>query len=301
MAATVATMPLLAALLGAVAISFSAIFFELSGVEAITGAFFRVAYALPILVLLWWRVKQRDNRSRKERLLAVGAGIVLGGDFISWHLSIHHIGAGLATLLANCQVVIVAVLAWVLLGEKPSRRVIIAVPIVLAGVALVSGLGRSDSFGSDPLTGTLLALSAAFFYAFFLLGFRRSNRVQAPAVGPLMDATAGALISTSLAGIVFGGLDVVPGWPSHGWLVALALVAQVGGWLAIGYALPRLPAAETSTFILIQPVLTMAWGAIIFSERPSPLQLSGAALVLAGVGMVALATNRRRKVIPATS
>ena len=45
----------------------------------------------------------------------------------------------------------------------------------------------------------------------------------------------------------------------HGWLLLLAW-ARVLGWLAITYALPRLPAAETSTFILLQPVLTMVWG-----------------------------------------
>jgi drug/metabolite transporter (DMT)-like permease len=75
-------------------------------------------------------------------------------------------------------------------------------------------------------------------------------------------------------------------------LLALAIGAQVIAWLMIGYALPRLPAVETSTIILLQPALTMVWGAIIFSESPSSLQMAGAGLVLLGVGAVAFARAR---------
>ena len=71
-----------------------------------------------------------------------------------------------------------------------------------------------------------------------------------------------------------------PTWPAHGWLLILALTSQVAGWLLIGYALPRLPAVETATIILLQPVLTMIWAVLIFSESPSAIQWVGAALVL---------------------
>lgn len=291
-----AGVPLVAALVGALAISFSAVWFALADVGAVTGAFFRTGYALPILFVLWWLSRRQDRRSAKARGLAVAAGLMLGVDFITWHLSIDQIGTGLATLVVNTQVVIVAILAWLIFGEKPSGVLAGAIPVVLVGVALVSGLGQERAFGSDPVLGTLFALTAAVFYAGFLLAFRRSNRVQAPAVGSLLDATVGAFIASLLATPVLGGLDVVPSWPTHGWLAVFALGSQVFGWLAIGYALPRLPAAETSTFILIQPVLTMLWGALIFSERPSLLQLAGAVLVLGGVGTVATVSARRRPI-----
>jgi len=280
------------ALAGALAISFSAILFGLSGVDPITGAFFRVAYALPVLIVIWLTVRHRDRRSRKMRLLALASGILLGVDMVVWHTSIGHIGAGLATLIANSQVVFVAVGAWMILGERPSRRIIIAIPVVLIGVAMVSGLGRSDAYGSNPLLGTLLALVAAMFYAGFILVFRASNKIQAPPAGPLMEATAGGVVMVLILSTVTGGIEFAPTWPAHGWLIALALGAQVVGWLAIGYALPRLPAVETATIILVQPVLTMIWASLVFDERPSTVQLVGAALVLAGVGFVAIARAR---------
>ena len=285
-------MTLIAALAGALAISFSGIFFALSGVDPVTGAFFRVAYALPVLFVIWFLFRDRDRRTTQKRLLAFGSGLLLGVDMVAWHTSIGYIGAGLATLIANTQVVFVALAGWLVLKERPSSRILIAIPIVLVGVSLVSGLGQSDAFGSDPLLGTLLALTSAMFYAAFILVFRASNDIQAPPAGPLMEATAGGLLTILAFGLLGGGIDFAPTFPAHGWLVAVALGAQVGGWLLIGYALPRLPAVETATIILVQPVLTMIWASMIFDERPSNLQLIGAALVLAGVGFVAVARAR---------
>lgn len=292
-------MPLLAALLGAVAISFSAIFFALAEVSPLTGTFFRTAYALPVLGALWWRSRRHDRRTRRARLLAICSGLLLGLDFTFWHVAIGYVGAGLATLVANSQVVIVALLAWAIFGERPNRMLAAAIPLVLAGLVLVSGVLDEGSFGADPIRGTLFAVASAFCYAGFLLAYRRSNRSFSPAAGALLDATMGAALAALVVAPFFGGIDFAPNWPAHGWLVALALSAQVVGWLMIGYALPRLPAAETSTFILIQPTLTMVWGTAILGERPSALQLAGVALVLVGLGAVALFTRRRRLVAPA--
>jgi drug/metabolite transporter (DMT)-like permease len=63
--------------------------------------------------------------------------------------------------------------------------------------------------------------------------------------------------------------------------------------MLIGYALPRLPAVETATIILLQPALTLVWGALIFGERPSVIQIAGALVVLLGVAFVAVVRARR--------
>ena len=65
-------------------------------------------------------------------------------------------------------------------------------------------------------------------------------------------------------------------------------------WLLIGYALPRLPASETATIVLLQPALTLIWGALIFGERPSTIQIVGAVVVLLGVALVAMSSSRAR-------
>lgn len=277
---------LAAALIGAVMISFSAIFYGLAGVSPMTGAFYRVAYALPVLFLLWFLRRGQDRRPLSRRWIAVGAGLALASDLLSWHSSIGYIGTGLATLIANTSVIFVAIGAWIFFGEKPRRTTLLAIPVILLGVVLVSGLG-GDAFGSNPVRGTVLALMAAVFYASFLLSIRHSNHEQAPAAGPLMEATLGATVTLLVMGLIGPGIEFGFTWPAHGWLLTLAIGSQVIAWLMITYALPRLPAVETATIILIQPALTMAWGALIFDERPSALQILGATIILCGVAVVA--------------
>lgn len=282
-------MTLLAAIAGAVMISFSAILFGLSETSPTTGAFFREAYAVPVLAILWLAVRSRDRRPMPRRWIALGSGLALGADTVVWHQSIDYIGAGLATLIANTSVVFVALGAWLILKEKPRRTTMVAIPAILIGVTLVSGAGQGNAFGDSPLLGTGLAIAAAVFYAIFMLAFRHSNHEQAPGAGPLLEATLGGMLTTLLIAPFSEGIDFAVTWPAHGWLVTLAISSQVIGWLLIGYALPRLPAVETATIILLQPALTMVWGALIFAERPSTLQILGAIVVLAGVAFVAVA------------
>jgi len=279
---------LLAAVAGALAISFSAILYALAEVSPTTGAFYRTLYALPVLVVIWWARRAQDRRSRAKRLVAFGAGLVLGLDVVVWHVSIEYIGAGLSTLIANAQVIIVAVVAWMFMGERPSRQIVLAIPVVLFGVALVSGLGRGDSFGSNPLLGTLLALVSAVFYAGFILGLRSSNDIQAPSAGPLMEATAGAALAALIMGMFGDGIQFAPSWPAHGWLLALALSSQVAGWLLISYALPRLPASRSrlerhrgqapfgtakSPKRFLKPLRRLSWSRSPFLARPQPSRL----------------------------
>jgi drug/metabolite transporter (DMT)-like permease len=92
-----------------------------------------------------------------------------------------------------------------------------------------------------------------------------------------------------------GEVDLVPAWPAHAWLVALALSAQVVGWLLISVSLPRLPAALTSVVLTLQPVGSVVLAMLLVAETPSGVQLLGAAAILAGL---LLATIRRRGEAP---
>lgn len=276
------------AVVGVVAISFSAVWVRLAAAPPETAAFLRMAYALPLLVPLWLVVRRRDGRTHGERLLAVVAGVVLAVDLSFWHRSIAHIGAGLATVLGNTQVVFVGAAAWLLHRERPKLLARLLVPGVLGGVVLISGLGLPDAYGADPVAGAVYGLLTGICYATFLLLLRAANRSLAPAVGPLLDATVGAALGALVIGLADGGLRLDLGWPAHGWLIALALGSQVLGWLLITGALPRMAALEASVMLLLQPLATVLWGALIFAEAVSAVQWAGVVLVLAGVGLLSL-------------
>lgn len=276
---------LTAVLSGATVISFSAIIFRLSGADPVTGGWFRLAYAIPVLALLAWRKRHLDHRSRRARLLAVLSGMFLGADIIAWQSAINQIGAGLATLIANSQVVVVPFATWLLLRERPGRWAITAMPVVMVGLALITGLGREDSYGAHPLLGVVLAALAAVLYSGFLIAFRRANRSLAPQAGPLLEAVIGGWVFIGVAGMATHSLVLTPAWPTHGWLLALALGPQVVGWMLIAHGLPRLPAATSSFAVILQPVLTMLWGAVLLAEFPSVVQLTGALMVLAAIAV----------------
>jgi drug/metabolite transporter (DMT)-like permease len=278
----------LLALVGVVSISFSAVFVRLASVSPVTAAFFRAAYAVPPLHALWLATRGRDRRPRRARLLAAASGVCLAIDLALWHESIALIGVGLATVIANVQVVFVALAAWLLWRERPSNATLMLVGLVLAGIALTSGLARPGAYGSAPALGVVFGVLAGGAYSAFLLTFRSANRTMAPTQGPLLDSTVGTALGALLAAPLDARFSLTPVLPAHYWLVLLALVAQVFGWLLIATALPRLPALETSVLLLVQPVFTVLWGVVFFSERLSAVQWIGAVIVLAGVASITL-------------
>jgi drug/metabolite transporter (DMT)-like permease len=285
--------PVLSGVLGALVIAFSAILVRLAEVSPSTAAFFRCLYALPPLALLAWHERRRfGDRAWRDRGLAWAAGLFFAADLTFWHHSIGAVGAGLATVLGNTQVVFVALLAWVFLNERPENRSLAAIPVVFLGVILISGVIGSGAYGDDPALGVVYGVLTGITYALFLLILRHGSDHEAGPAGPLFDATASAAVFSAIGGIAVGDIDWVPGPESQAWLVLLALSSQVLGWLLISVSLPRLPAVLTSIVLMLQPVSTVFLGALLLSEAPSAVQLVGVAIVITGV---AVATMRPRE------
>jgi drug/metabolite transporter (DMT)-like permease len=288
--------PVPAVLVGAVAIAFSGVLFRLAHVSPSTGAFYRCFWALPPLFAL----KRREDRRlgpapRRARLLAWGAGGFFAADLILWHNAIEQVGAGLATVLGNTQVVLVGLLAWLLLGERPQRSALAAIPVVGLGVILISGVLERGAYGANPKLGALYGVLTGVAYAVFLLMLRQGSDARRPA-GPLFESTLAATLTCALIGAAVGDLDLTPSWSAMGWLVVLALSSQVIGWLLISGSLPRLPAAVTSVLLTFQPVCSVLFAALIVDESPSSLQLGGAACILAG--LVVATVGRRAPPVP---
>ena len=281
--------PVLTAILGALTIAGSAVLVSLADVPPSTAAFFRCAYALPPLALLAWYERRRYGpRAPGQSRLAWIAGAFFAADLILWHHSISQVGAGLATVLGNTQVVVVPLAAWLFLGERPSVRLAFSVPVVLIGVVLISGVIGANAYGANPMLGVLFGLGTGLAYGGFLLIQRRANAdVRRPA-GPLFEASLSAAVVTLVAGLPLGEIELVPSWPAHGWLLMLALGVHVVGWLLISISLPRLPAAITSVVLTVQPVGSVFLGVLILAEAPSVFQLLGVALIVAGLLMATL-------------
>src|SRR3954469_4507902 len=283
------------AVAGALTIAFSAILVRKADVAPATAAVFRCAYAVPPLGVLAWMERRREAppRTRREITLSIWAGAFFAADLICWHYAINDVGAGLATVIGSLQVWLVGLGGWLAVGERPESRVIVAVPIALFGIVLISGVLGNAVYGDDPLRGVVFGVATGLTYAAFILILRQSGRDLRRPVEPLFEATAASAVFALLAGLVIGDIDLAPSWPAHAWLVVLALSSQVVGWLLISVSLPRLPAALTSVLLTVQPVGSVILGVVLLSESPSLLQLAGVACIFSGI---VVATARRSRV-----
>jgi drug/metabolite transporter (DMT)-like permease len=183
----------------------------------------------------------------------------------------------------------VAVLAWALLRERPSRGYLIVLPVVIAGIVLASGVVGGSGTGLHPSKGVAYGVAANLAYAGYLLILRQAAGDARHVAGQVFDATAGATGGALLFGVIFGGLHLAVPWHALGWLVLLSIVVQVAGWLFIAASLPQLPAALSSMLLLLQPAGAMILAAIVLSQRPTGIQLTGAAIACGGVVAAALA------------
>jgi len=204
-------------------------------------------------------------------------------------------------VLSNLQVVVVGIVAWSLYGERPSRNILVALPIVIGGIVLIAGVFGANPYGAAPLLGVVMGLLTAVSYAGYLIVIRRGQNDIRRLAGPLFWSTLATTIAAALAGVAVGDLDLRPGLPAHAWLIVLALSAQVAGYLLINISLPRLPSVVTSLLLLTQPVVTVILAMILLGENPSPFQLAGIGLVIAGLAVAVLPFGRLRSQLRAAA
>jgi drug/metabolite transporter (DMT)-like permease len=177
--------PVAAAIAGAACISSSAVLMRLADTSPSITALGRCAFALPLLGVLAMAERRRGAQRlpSRTRWLARLAGLFLAGDLISWSHAIDAIGAGLGTVVTNLQVLIIALLAWLFLGERPRRSLVLASPVMLAGLVLVGGLagvGGGRAYGTDPRLGVAYGVAVAVIYAIYILTLRQATSSVGP-------------------------------------------------------------------------------------------------------------------------
>ncbi|GAB3099320.1 DMT family transporter [Lysobacter terrae] len=272
--------------LGAALISTSAVFVKWVGIGPTASAFWRMALAA-VLLLAW--LARREVRegwkpdARMLGLLVVGA-LFFAADLWMWHRSILYVGVGLATLLGNFQVFALAAYGSFVLGERGGWRLWVGLLMALIGLALLLAPGW-ESFDAHFRIGVGFGLGTAVAYAGFLIAFRAAQAQRAHVASEAMlwwlcAITAALLLPMTL----LGGETLQPhGLRDWSALLAYALIAQVFGWLVIGKVMPKLPAGVLGLCLLLQPLLSYVWDALLFSTRLGAVEMLGLALSLAGI------------------
>lgn len=266
---------------GASLLSLSGVFVQLADVDPWRSSLWRQVYAVPaLLALAAWSRRRGGSTSGLLALPFVAIGLVEGAEVVAYHASVARIGVGPATVLVSTQPIFTGVLAALVLRERPSHRSLMAVPLGLAGVWLISR-GGADGLDTDPV-GVALGLASAAMYATYLVSLRSAQRRRpgTHVTSVQASSTVGAVVATGAAALVVGAAAPAATVGANAWLLLLALNTPVLGWLLVTVALPRLRTMTSSLLLLLQPALAVVWGALLFDEPLPASRLVGITCVL---------------------
>jgi drug/metabolite transporter (DMT)-like permease len=241
--------------------------------------------AIPTVILAAPAIKRLRERKWYGPPLrwAVFGGLLFALDLAFWASGVVLSGATIPTLLANTAPVWVGLGALLFFREELPRKFWLGLAIALLGTALVLGL---ESFGAMSFDlGALLGLIAGFFYAAYFL----ITQIGRKSLDVLSYFWVSGVTATA-ALFIFNLLFNQPMWgftpKTYFNLLALGLISQGVGVLAINYVQGLLPATIVSTTLLGQPVVTALLAGPLLGEKLLPVQIVGGAAVMLGVYIV---------------
>jgi len=269
---------------GAVMISFSGVWVKIAQVPPTVSAFYRVLFGGLFLLAAAWYKKEITRPGWHRLRLVFLCGILLTLDLFLWHKCILYVGPGLATILGNFQVFLLAGLGVVFMGEKVSARFFFAILMAILGLFLVVGI-QWNQLESQYKTGVYLGLATAVAYTAFLLALRKLQSGQTETI------TFYGMTLVSFTTAFFLGIEavyssdafVIPDIQSWMALVLLGLTTQGIGWILISNALPRIRASLAGLILLLQPSLAFVWDVLLFQRQTSPVNWIGVIMAITAI------------------
>jgi drug/metabolite transporter (DMT)-like permease len=210
--------------------------------------------------------------------------LAFGADLMIWHRSIREVGPGLATLLGNFQVFIMAGVGIAFYRERPGWRFALGVALALAGLWLLVGTGW-DKLTAHYRVGVMLGVLTGVAYAVYMLSLRAAQMHRRDLTPErtlcLVSLLCAAMLGAAVA-VEGSGFDI-PDGQSWAALLGLAFFGQVLGWVLIARAMPQLPASMVGLLLLLQPALSFVLDVLLFSRPTAPDDWIGLALSLVGI------------------
>jgi len=272
-------------ILGAAAISTTSLFVKVAHVGPTVSAFYRMAFGGGMLLIglvalgHWRRVTLRDLGWLMIPALAFAA------DLMIWHRSILYVGPGVATLLGNFQVFLMALAGYLIYREKLGWNFLAGVALAFVGLYLLVGLDWSR-VGAQYQLGVVLGVATGFCYAIYMLSTRHAQRGGHVTLAPAQLLCVSTLLCAGVllvAAFVEGDSLALPDAQSWTALLGLGFFGQVLGWVLLTRAMPQLPASLIGLLLLLQPALSFVFDVILFARPTRTLDWVGVALSLVGI------------------
>jgi drug/metabolite transporter (DMT)-like permease len=251
---------------------------------ALTVNFWRFAAAAPLMVAIAMATRSRWPRTRAEILPVAAAGLLLGGvQFTGNYLSLEHdVPAALVALLAGTSPLLVAILAWPLLGEHLEPRQWLGSLIGVAGVVFAVAEGLRGTVTGVGLMFALLGLAG--LTAGTLVQRRYGSEVDPRASNAIQLGVAGVAMAPIAA--VTQGFHVPLTFDALAPIAWLTLVLSLVAVLIFFSLLRRENSGEATSFLYLVPSFTALAAVPILGQPLSPGAVVGLALGLLGVRMV---------------
>jgi drug/metabolite transporter (DMT)-like permease len=272
----------LALVAGIVCIAWSAIFVRWTDIPGPASAFYRMLIPAVVLLPTFATDWKRERLVSRTWLIIGLGGLFFALDLALYNTAILRTSAANATLLGNNTPIVVGLLTWMVFRRRPEPAFWLGLVLAIGGsvVILWTDLARHAPFGG----GDVMALGAAACFAVYLLTTEQVRTTTSTLTFLRLSMIATTLVLLLLNFAMGISLRVAH---RHTWwaLLGLGLVSQLGGYLALTYALGHLPATITSISLLTQGPLTAAMAAVLLGEPLTLPQIVGGALVLLGVGL----------------
>jgi len=268
-------------LAGAFFISFAALFVQGSAMDPAMVAFYRlVSGGIALLLFALFRHDRVVPSLAMLRVFGL-AGLLFAGDLVLWHESILRLGPGLATIMGNSQVFILALYGVFFLGEKLSWRHMVAMPLAVAGLFMIIEINPTK-LPAHMITGMALCLAAAFFYSGYLLSLRKSLMLQEH-LSPVANMALVSFVSAGFIAVycVGGGISfTIPDLQTGICVAALGIFCQGLGWVLLSFGLPHLPTSRAGLLLLTQPALSFIWDIVLCGRPTGAIGYLGAATAI---------------------
>jgi len=284
-------------ILGAAAISTTSVFVKLAHVGPTMSAFYRMAFGGGMLLIGLVALGQWRRVTLSDIGWLLIPGVAFAVDLMLWHRSILYVGPGLATLLGNFQVFLMALAGFLIYRERLGWQFLAGVVLAFVGLWLLVGLDW-NSVGAQYHLGVILGVVTGVAYAIYMLSTRHAQRGGHVRLAPAQLLCVSSLLCAGVLGIaalVERDSFVLPDAQSWSALLGLGFFGQVLGWVLLTRAMPQLPASLIGLLLLLQPALSFVFDVILFARPTRALDWIGVALSLVGI----FVGSYRRPVPPA--
>jgi probable blue pigment (indigoidine) exporter len=217
--------------------------------------------------------------------LVISALLNFSSFMISATLSMLWLRASEAVIIAYTLPIWAALLAWPVLGERPTRLRLVALVLGLLGVIVMMS-GQPVEASWQKLPGVLCALIGSVMFAFGAVTSKRWPLAMPPVAGVAWQVGIGS--APALVPAVFEH----PNWgaaPAAAWicLFYLGTVPVIIAYLAWFRALKLLPASTAAIGTLLVPVIGVVSSVLLLGDAFGPRQIAGLVLTLTGVALAA--------------